>query len=97
MTFLPESEPQLSDARDALAAALAGLAAAGTPMLLAKLDGVAFGELPDRGSAGASPSQLGEAFAMHGFVATLRGYVYRGPKESERGPAEPHETPVEES
>ena len=73
LTFLPESEPERSEARQALVRTLADMAAPGHPVFLAKVDGTH-----------PSESELAEALSSAGFTATSRGYLHRG---SERGAA----------
>ena len=67
LTFLPETEPQKSAATEALTRTLAGLAAPGSPVLLAKIDGVS-----------AREATLAEALIQAGFVSTSRGLLHRG-------------------
>jgi ATP-dependent Lhr-like helicase len=67
LTFLPESEPERSELRQALVRTLADIAAPGRPVYLAKVDGMH-----------PSESELAEALSSAGFTATSRGYLHRG-------------------
>jgi ATP-dependent Lhr-like helicase len=66
-TFLPVTQPERSAAGDALVRALAGMAAPGSPVFLAKIDG-----------RGPAESDLSELLLRAGFAATSRGYLHRG-------------------
>jgi ATP-dependent Lhr-like helicase len=67
LTFLPDTEPQRSEAREILARTLAKLAAPGSPVFVAKIDGVQ-----------PSESELTSSLVNAGFVATSRGLLHRG-------------------
>ena len=67
LTFLPEVEPARTAARQALADALAQLAAPGSPVFLTKIDGRAAGS-----------TEWAELLVQTGFVNTSRGLLHRG-------------------
>lgn len=67
LTFLPETEPEQSESRQALIRTLAGMAEPGHPVYLAKVD-----------SVHPSESDLSEALLSAGFTATSRGFLNRG-------------------
>jgi ATP-dependent Lhr-like helicase len=74
LSFLPPTEPERSAARNALVAALDGLAEPGKPVFLAKVDG---------GSP--ADAALSPALLAAGFVATSRGYLHRGQERTQAG------------
>jgi hypothetical protein len=67
LSFLPPTEPERTAARNSLVESLAGLAAPGAPVFLAKIDGAAPGE-----------SDLSQPLLSAGFRASSRGYLHRG-------------------
>ncbi len=67
LTFLPDTEPQQTAAREGLARTLAGVAAPGSPVFLTKIDG-----------APAGASDLADQLMHAGFTATSRGLQHRG-------------------
>lgn len=72
LTFLPETEPQRTAARETLTRTLAGLAAPGRPVFLTKIDG-----------SPASASDLADGLILAGFIATSRGLMHRGGPQPE--------------
>jgi ATP-dependent Lhr-like helicase len=73
LTFLPDSESQRSEAREALIKTLGSLAAPGSPVLLAKIDG-----------REPAASELSSGLLSCGFSATSRGYLHRGIRTEEK-------------
>jgi ATP-dependent Lhr-like helicase len=67
LTFLPTSEPDRSEGRRILAETLAGLAAAGRPVFLVRVD-----------DGGPARSKLSPELLAAGFTPTSRGYLHRG-------------------
>ncbi len=67
LSFPPATEPDRTAACNILVDTLAGLAAPGAPVFLAKIDGAAPGE-----------SELSKTLLTAGFRASSRGYLHRG-------------------
>jgi hypothetical protein len=67
LCFLPESDPERSEAQSDLVRALVMRARNAGPLYLTKIDGAEPGD-----------SELSDYLKRGGFVATSRGYLHRG-------------------